>query len=130
MGNLPKEKTVKKKLVQRLKSATTLFFLLAVFSISYGQTKTATVSGNLKDKNSKTALAYATITAKTKTGNATISGALSDEEGRFSLPNISSGNYILEISVIGYKTHPNRAAVFQKWLACAAASFAVAVLSY
>lgn len=108
MGNLPKEKTVKKKLVQKLKSATTLFFLLAIFCISYGQTKTATVSGNLKDKNSKTALAYATITAKTKTGNATISGALSDEEGRFSLPNISSGNYILEISVIGYKTanHP------------------------
>lgn len=80
-----------------------LLFLLAFFSNSYGQSKTATISGIVKDKNSKTAISYANITAKSKTINSAVSGTLSDEEGRFSLPNIPSGNYILEINSIGYK---------------------------
>lgn len=94
-----------KNLTAVSKSATALFLLLVLFSNSYGQSKTATVSGILKDKDSKIAIAYANIFAKSKTGNTAIAGTLSDEEGRFSLPNIPTGNYILVISSVGYKTH-------------------------
>ncbi|WP_296145469.1 TonB-dependent receptor [uncultured Flavobacterium sp.] len=97
-----------KNLIAVSKSATALFLLLVLFSNSYGQSKTATVSGILKDKDSKTAIAYSNIVAKSKTGNTAIAGTLCDEEGRFSLPNIPTGNYILEISSVGYKiqNHP------------------------
>lgn len=108
MKNLPKEKTGRKKSVRKLNLATALFLILSAFSISYGQTKIATISGNLKDKDSKTSIPYANIVAKSKTGNTAIAGTLSDEEGRFSLPNIPTGNYILEVNSVGYKTtnHP------------------------
>ncbi|EAZ94824.1 hypothetical protein FBBAL38_10307 [Flavobacteria bacterium BAL38] len=83
-----------------------LYFLilqLSFFSITNAQTS-VTVSGIIKDKNSKAVLPFVNVLIKTEKDNSFISGTVTNEEGRFSLSKIKSGNYYLEVSFIGYKT--------------------------
>lgn len=83
-----------------------LYFLilqLSFFSITNAQTS-VTVSGIIKDKNSKAVLPFVNVLLKTEKDNSFISGTVTNEEGRFSLSKIKSGNYYLEVSFIGYKT--------------------------
>ena len=74
-----------------------------MFSISYAQTN-VTVSGSIKDKNSKSILPFVNVVLKTEKDSSFVSGTVTNEEGRFSLSKIKSGNYYLEVSYIGYKT--------------------------
>lgn len=83
-----------------------LYFLilqLSFFSISNAQTS-VTVSGLVKDKNTKSVLSFVNVVLKTEKDSTFISGTVTNEEGRFSLSKIKSGNYYLEVSFIGYKT--------------------------
>lgn len=83
-----------------------LYFLilqLSFFSITNAQTS-VTVSGIIKDKNSKAVLPFVNVLLKTEKDNSFISGTVTNEEGSFSLSKIKSGNYYLEVSFIGYKT--------------------------
>ncbi|MBL7773167.1 MAG: TonB-dependent receptor [Chitinophagaceae bacterium] len=80
-----------------------LFLLFSFFSFSYAQTS-VTVSGLIKDKNSKTVLPFVNVVLKTEKDSTFISGTVTNEEGRFSLSIVKSGNYYLEVSYIGYKT--------------------------
>ncbi len=83
-----------------------LYFLilqLSFFSITNAQTS-VTVSGIIKDKNSKAVLPFVNVLLKTEKDNSFISGTVTNEEGRFSLSKIKSGKYYLEVSFIGYKT--------------------------
>jgi hypothetical protein len=68
------------------------------------QTKTVTVSGKLRDSQTKVALTYANILLKTQKDSVFIAGTISDEAGLFSMPNLSGGAYILEVSLVGYET--------------------------
>lgn len=82
-----------------------VFFILAIFLVvfhTYGQTTMVTVSGIIKDKSTKTTLAFANVVLKTEKDSAFVTGTISNEEGRFSLPNIRPGNYFMEVSFIGY----------------------------
>lgn len=74
-----------------------------IFSISYAQTN-VTVSGSIKDKNTKSVLPFVNVVLKTEKDSSFVSGTVTNEEGRFSLSKIKSGNYYLEVSYIGYKT--------------------------
>ena len=74
-----------------------------IFSITKAQTN-VTISGIVKDKNSKANLPFVNVVLKTEKDSSFISGAVSNEEGRFSISKIKSGNYYLEVSYIGYKT--------------------------
>ncbi|OJH13173.1 TonB-dependent receptor [Flavobacterium psychrophilum] len=83
-----------------------LYFLilqLSFFSISNAQTS-VTVSGLIKDKNTQSVLSFVNVVLKTEKDSAFVSGTVTNEEGRFSLSKIKSGNYYLEVSYIGYKT--------------------------
>lgn len=83
-----------------------LYFLilqLSFFSISNAQTS-VTVSGLIKDKNTKLVLSFVNVVLKTEKDSSFVSGTVTNEEGRFSLSKIKSGNYYLEVSYIGYKT--------------------------
>ena len=84
------------------------FLLVAMLLLSVAnlraQNKSVTLSGNTKDKTTKLALAFVNVALKTSKEGTLIAGTISNEEGRFSLTNIKSGNYILEFSFIGYKT--------------------------
>jgi hypothetical protein len=74
-----------------------------IFSISYAQTN-VTVSGTIKDKNTKSVLPFVNVVLKTEKDSSFVSGTVTNEEGRFSLSKIKSGNYYLEVSFIGYNT--------------------------
>lgn len=81
-----------------------LIFSLSVFTVStsYAQTSAITVSGLIKSKADKTALPFVNIVLKTEKDSAFVTGTVSNEEGRFMLTNIKSGNYILELSYTGF----------------------------
>ncbi|SNB18502.1 putative TonB-dependent outer membrane receptor [Flavobacterium psychrophilum] len=83
-----------------------LYFLilqLSLISMSNAQTS-VTVSGLIKDKNTQSVLSFVNVVLKTEKDSAFVSGTVTNEEGRFSLSKIKSGNYYLEVSYIGYKT--------------------------
>lgn len=82
----------------------TLLFIAFVTSYSFAQSKSVTLSGIVKDKGNHTVLPYVNVVLKTEKDNAFISGTVTDEEGRFSLSKIKSGNYFIEVSYIGYTT--------------------------
>lgn len=70
----------------------------------------ATISGIIKDKNSKKVLPYVNIILKSEKDSTFYSGTITNEEGRFTLTKTRSGKYFLEVSFIGYKT--NRQSIF------------------
>jgi outer membrane receptor protein involved in Fe transport len=82
-----------------------LLFWLLLFPFSiYAQNPTITISGMVKDEK-KTPVPFANIALKKQTDNSFISGTISNEEGRYTLSEIKSGHYNLEISAVGYQTH-------------------------
>lgn len=72
--------------------------------LAFSQVASVTVSGILKDKITKAPVSFASIVVKTESDSAFITGTISNEEGRFSISNIKPGNYVLELSFIGYLT--------------------------
>lgn len=81
-----------------------LIFSLLVFTVSMlqAQTSAVTVSGIIKGKADKTALPFVNIVLKTEKDSAFVTGTVSNEEGRFTLTNIKSGNYVLQFSYTGF----------------------------
>jgi outer membrane receptor protein involved in Fe transport len=79
-------------------------FVFLLMSNSYGQNKAINVSGTIIDKSGKKALPYVNVILKTAKDSAFVTGAVSNEEGRYTIANIKPGNYLLEISYLGYIT--------------------------
>jgi outer membrane receptor protein involved in Fe transport len=86
----------------KLISLVILFSFLT--SYSFGQNKSVTVSGLIKDKADKSALSYVNVVLKTDKDSAFVTGTVSNEEGRFTLSNIKPNSYYFEIYFIGYVT--------------------------
>ena len=78
-------------------------FLLFTFNTS--AQSDITISGTVKEKNSQNNIAYANVVLKTKNDNTFFTGTATNESGLFTLEKVNSGNYILEISSIGFITH-------------------------
>lgn len=91
-----------------MKSLLSTLFFLYLYSTTTAQSGKATLSGSLRDAGSKSPLSFANITLKVATDSAFTAGTISGEDGRFSLPDIKSGNYVLTVSITGYlsKTQP------------------------
>lgn len=89
--------------MMRTKYLLTLILQLLIFTISNAQTG-VTVSGIIKDKNSKAVLPFVNVVLKTEKDSSFVIGTVTNEEGRFSISKVTSGNYFLEVSYIGYKT--------------------------
>ncbi|WP_366182711.1 outer membrane beta-barrel family protein [Flavobacterium ovatum] len=81
----------------------TLFILCLITNISRAQSKQVTVSGLVKEGKTNNSLPFANVLLKT-TKQTFVAGTISNESGRFTLTNIKNGNYILEISSLGYTT--------------------------
>ena len=75
---------------------------ISFFSFLNAQTN-VTFSGIVKDKNSKAVLPFVNVVLKTEKDSTFVSGTVTNEEGRFTLSKIKSGNYFLEVSYIGYE---------------------------
>ena len=83
-----------------------LVFALLVFKTfnATAQNSSATLSGLIKDKTTKSSLPYINVVLKTAKDQKMLFGTLTNEEGRFNLTNVATGNYTLEITAVGYKT--------------------------
>ena len=85
-----------------------LLIVIAVFnclSLTYGQSyKSAIVSGLIIDTDESLPLPYVSVVLRTVKDSAFVLGTATNEEGRFTLADVPSGNYYVEFSFIGYKT--------------------------
>ena len=86
----------------RVKISIIFSLLLQSVLVSQAQSPAVTLSGIVKGKADKAALPFVNIVLKTGGDSAFISGTVSNEKGRFTLSNIKSGNYILQISYTGF----------------------------
>lgn len=71
--------------------------------LAFSQVASVTLSGIVKDKISKAPLPYVSVVVKTEQDSVFVTGTISNDEGRFSITGIKPGNYVLDISFIGYK---------------------------
>ena len=86
----------------RVKISIIFSLLLQSVLVSQAQSPAVTLSGIVKGKADKAALPFVNIVLKTGSDSAFITGTVSNEKGRFTLSNIKSGNYILQISYTGF----------------------------
>ena len=71
---------------------------------SYAQSAGVTLSGVIKNKADKSILPFVNIVLKAEKDSSFITGTMSNEEGRFVLTNIQTGNYLLQFSYAGFIT--------------------------
>ena len=81
-----------------------LLVFLATFltTVAYTQNSIVTISGLVKGTTDKKPLPFVNIVLKTEKDGVFVTGTVSNEEGRFTLTNIKSGNYILQCSYTGF----------------------------
>jgi len=81
-----------------------ILILFYAVALSYGQVPSVTVSGMVKNKKDKSAIAYANIVVKNEKDTSFVSGTVSNETGRFSIAGIKPGHYVVEVSFTGYES--------------------------
>lgn len=90
-----------------MKIKITINLLIGLFSMwSWSQTDNVTLSGKVIDADLKAPLAYVNVILKKDNDNKDfVFGVITDENGQFQIENISSNNYIIEVSFVGFKTY-------------------------
>lgn len=83
-------------------------FALTLFFISTAAFPQTNISGKVSDKNSHEALVGATVQLYSFKSESFSYNTVTDMNGIFSIGNIESGEYELQISYIGYKKYNNR----------------------
>ncbi|MDO7172961.1 outer membrane beta-barrel protein [Mariniflexile sp. AS56] len=81
-----------------------VFLVLASFSPKLFSQIDITISGTVKELETQVAIPYANVILKSENNQTFVTGTATNEEGRFTIENVSSGNYILEVSTIGFNT--------------------------
>jgi hypothetical protein len=84
-----------------------LMLLFIPFS-SFSQTQSPTLSGLVKDAATKGVLPFVNVTLKFARDSSFVLGTITNDEGRFTITDVKSGNYFIEVSFVGYgvKTLP------------------------
>ena len=82
-----------------------LLVIVIFFSNTVFTQTSVTISGTVKEKRTQVAIEYASVVLKTKLDSIFVIGTATNEKGLFTIGNIKSGNYFLEISAIGYITY-------------------------
>ncbi|RPD42148.1 TonB-dependent receptor domain-containing protein [Chitinophaga barathri] len=84
--------------MSRLYSIVWLFLL----SAATAGAQTATISGQVKDAAKNTPLPIVNVTLLRPADSVLITGSITNEEGRFSIPSVKKGNYLLKLNYLGY----------------------------
>ncbi len=88
---------------------------MAIPGTAQAQAKgSAKISGYVVDSSVSKAVEYASVALLTKKDNKIIDGAICDDKGKFSLNRIATGEYILSISFMGYKTNKMEVSIINK----------------
>lgn len=75
--------------------------LLGSVAIAMAQ---GTVKGRVKDKGNNESLQFVNVAVSPKGGDKIVKGAITDENGRFSITDLPWGSYVVSFSYMGYKT--------------------------
>lgn len=70
---------------------------------SYALKKSGTIRGTILDSVTHNPLQYTTITVIHPKDSSVVTGAVTDNQGNFTIENVPYGNYTVKISFIGYK---------------------------
>lgn len=92
---------LRKLVVRRTGILFVLLLSLPVFALA--QISKITVSGVVRDAKAKTGLAYVNIALKSAKDSSFVIGAITNEQGRFTLVDVKSGSYYAEVSYVGYE---------------------------
>ncbi|WP_397445378.1 TonB-dependent receptor domain-containing protein [Polaribacter sp. R77954] len=84
---------------------TTILLLLSVVAFSQ---KTITITGQIVDKETLEILPFVSISVNKETSNTIVTGAISDDNGRFEIKNLATGTYIVVVSYLGYQTEKRK----------------------
>lgn len=91
-----------------MKSLFLLGLILLCSFQSTAQSVKVTLSGTVTDVRENKPLSFVNIALKSQADSSFISGTITSDKGLFSLTDIKTGHYIVEISYLGYQTstHP------------------------
>ncbi|MFZ1358595.1 MAG: carboxypeptidase-like regulatory domain-containing protein, partial [Saprospiraceae bacterium] len=84
--------------------AMTMLFIALPKNYTFAQNPSTIISCIIKDAADNNFLPYVNVILKSAKDSLFISGTVSNVEGRFSITNVSSNDYYLEISFVGYLT--------------------------
>ncbi len=90
-----------KTFIHRVAMSLAFLFPLGVFA----QNASVTLSGTTKDKASHEALSFVNVVIKTSSDSTFVTGTISDEEGLFTLSEVKPGDYLLEMSMVGFNKY-------------------------
>ncbi len=79
-----------------------IFFLLIPFYF-FAQTTGVNITGTVVDKSTSTPIEQATVRLLNEKDSSLVRGVASSSNGRFTLVNVRDGNYLLNVSFIGYE---------------------------
>ena len=80
-----------------------IILLLHCFGMAFSQDQ-ATLSGKIIDQETLAPLPFVTIIVAEQSSGNTVTGALTDEDGRFVITGLVHGNYVVSCSFLGYQT--------------------------
>jgi outer membrane receptor protein involved in Fe transport len=80
-----------------------LIFVLAVVGEVFSQSGKVTVSGTVLD-NKSVALPYVNVIIKKAADSTFVGGTVTNDQGLFSIGGVTPGDYVVEISFVGFKT--------------------------
>ncbi|HMR87756.1 MAG TPA: carboxypeptidase-like regulatory domain-containing protein, partial [Saprospiraceae bacterium] len=78
-----------------------LFIIIIMTICTLMQSQNSTIKGVVKDKVTEAALIGANIIFVSNTENI---GTITDENGKFSIPNVTPGRHTIQVSYLGYET--------------------------
>ena len=82
-----------------------LLLFVSLFTLCYANSQnTVSVTGQLKDAVSQETLAFANVSVQNTGNNSLVTGAITNEDGRFEILGLPTGKYTLIFSFIGYET--------------------------
>ena len=85
----------------QLKRFLTLIILISTIFSSFAQVNNAVVSGVVRDQQTKELLPYVNVVVTNSEGSF-LTGTITNEKGLFTLESLSTGDYSVKVSYIGY----------------------------
>lgn len=77
--------------------------LFCAFHFSSSAQNKVTISGIIKDNADKSSLPFVTVSLLAAKDSSFISGTVTEDDGRFTIADVSSGNYFFKLNYLGYQ---------------------------
>jgi len=85
-----------------IKHLSTLFLFLIILQQTWAQS--GTIEGVVRDNKENQPISFATVTIFSASDTKMLTGALTDEQGKFTLEKLSAGTYSIQFQFLGYET--------------------------